>query len=154
MKELLLSQGKVTLVDDADFEWASKFKWSFDPKGYAFRNTKRPNRRIIYLHRVILKTEKGEVSDHINGNKLDNRKVNLRKCTTAQNIRNRKVGKNNTTGYKGISWNRRDSLWYAHVTLNRVSVYAGCGKTKEIAAKAYNKKAQELHGAFALLNQL
>ncbi len=158
MKKILLSQGKYALVDDTDYEEVSKYKWSFDPKGYAFRNTDksipRKDRRIIYLHRQLLDAKKGEYCDHINGDKSDNRKINLRICTNAQNIQNRKIGKNNTTGYKGIQWHPQDKLWHAVITVNRKIISLKYWKTKKEAALAYNEGAIKYHGDFAKLNKI
>lgn len=154
MKKVPLSQGKFALVDDKDFVWVSQFKWSYDPKGYAFRNTQRPNRRIFYLHRAILEAKKGEYCDHINGDKLDNRRENLRLCTNAQNVQNRRLGKNNTSGFKGVFWDKVASNWYVQITANRKVFCVGRTETKEEAALLYNKKALEFHGEFALLNKV
>jgi hypothetical protein len=158
VKKLKLSQNEYALVDNEDFEKVSKFKWSFDPKGYAFRNTDksvpRNLRRIIYLHREILDAQKGQYCDHINHNKLDNRRSNLRICTNAQNIQNRKIGKNNTNGYKGIQWHTQDKLWQASITVNKKRISLGYWKTAKLAALAYNEGAKKYHGEYALLNKI
>ena len=76
-----------------------------------------------YLHRFVLKAKKGENVDHINGNKLDNRKENLRKCTRSQNFANRKKYTNNTSGYKGVS--KHGNKWQADIQINGKSKYLG-----------------------------
>lgn len=155
MKRIPLSRGQYAIIDEFDFLLVSRYKWSFDPKGYAFRNNgKRPYRRIVYMHRELLDAKKGEYCDHINGDKLDNRRSNLRICTNAQNIRNRKKGVNNTSGYKGIFWNYRYNKWYVQITVDGKRIYCGCSKSKEEAASMYNAKAKIYHGEFALLNSL
>ena len=107
MKKIKLTQGKYALVDDADFEMVSKFKWSYDPKGYAFTNFgKRPHRRVLFLHRFIMGEPKDKECDHINNDKLDNRRENLRICTRFENSCNRKLFKN-ITGYKGVYYDKK-----------------------------------------------
>lgn len=158
MKKIELTQGKFATVDDGDYEIVSNHKWSFDPKGYAFRNTDksvpRNQRRIIYLHRQLLDAKKGEYCDHANGDKLDNRRENLRICTNAQNIQNRKIGKNNTSGYKGVFWHNRDKLWFSRLMVNGKSIILKYSKDKKEVARAYNEAAIKYHGEFAKLNTI
>ena len=90
--------------------------------------------------------------DHINGNPLDNRKSNLRICTNAENQRNRGVNKNNTSGYKGVCWAKQNKKWKARIKHNGKLIHLGYYKDKEEAARAYDKKAKELHGEYAYLN--
>ena len=90
--------------------------------------------------------------DHINGNPLDNRKSNLRICTNAENQRNKGVYKNNKSGYKGVHWFKRDKKWQAQIKHNNKSIHIGLYEDKEEAARAYDKKAKELHGNFKNLN--
>lgn len=89
-KEIQLTQGKVTLVDDEDYEWLSQWKWcAKDGRNgnfYAFRASKN---KSTYMHRLILDTPKGKVTDHINGNGLDNRRINLRICSYRENSHNK-----------------------------------------------------------------
>lgn len=95
-----------------------------------------------------------EQVDHINGDGLDNRKSNLRICNGSQNRCNKGKPKNNTSGYKGVTWHTPNKKWVAQIAVNGKHSYIGSFKTKEEAAKAYNKKAKELHGEFARLNNL
>jgi len=90
--------------------------------------------------------------DHINGNPLDNRKSNLRICTHAENSNNTGPRKNNTSGYKGVYWAKRNKRWLAQITHNGKQVYIGHYKDKEEAARAYDAKAKEFQGEFAYLN--
>jgi len=97
------------MVDDEDYEYINRWKW-YIFKGtntfYATRTLPRVNGKHlnINMHRVILQTPDGMYVDHINGNGLDNRGVNLRNCTRSQNQHNRGKSRNNTSGYKGVSW--------------------------------------------------
>ena len=92
MKEIPLTQGKSTIVDDEDHEMLSQYRWCFNAKtGYAYRLTPMP-RRSVYMHRQILGvTDRYIEVDHIDGNKLDNRKDNIRAGTRSQNQQNQKI---------------------------------------------------------------
>ena len=121
--------------------------WYYPPNG------PRTRRKVkLYIHRLIMDAPKGMDVDHINGNPLDNRKSNLRICTHAENQRNKGAYKNNTSGYKGVSWYKRDKKWIAGIKHNNKGIYIGLFEDKEEAARAYDKKAKELHGEFAYLN--
>jgi hypothetical protein len=108
------------------------------------------------LARYIMNCPKGMVVDHINGNRLDNRKSNLRICTQFQNTKNRFKSRSNKSGYKGVSFFKAKyplkKPWVAEIVYNYKRISLGYFYTKEDAAKAYNKKAIELFGEFAKLN--
>jgi len=147
-----LTQGKVALVDDADFEWLNAFKWYYD-KGYAVRNIGTwPRRKKERMHRVILGTPGGMETDHINGDKLDNRRGNLRVCSHAENLCN--VGRyiNNSSGFKGVAWHKQTAKWQARIMVNGHSKQLGCFDTAEEAAHAYDEACINLHGDFARKN--
>jgi hypothetical protein len=150
MKEIPLTQGKFALVDDEDFEWLSQWRWHFDHKGYAIRDTQE---HTIYMHRLIANIPEGLFTDHINGNGLDNRRKNLRPCNTAQNSANQRIRKDNTSGYKGVTWDTERKIWAAQChTVGRKHIFLGRFENIEDAARAYDKKAIELHGEFARTN--
>ena len=156
MKRKPLTQGKYATVDDADYEALSRFKWYFN-NGYARRNKKPRGVGLLHMHRVIANTPNGMFTDHINGNKLDNRRENLRVCTHSLNKANRGKPKNNTSGFKGVFYqkdHRRKKPWTAHITVKRKSIALGYFSTKHEAALAYNKAAKELFGEFARPNVL
>ena len=114
MREILLTKGKVALVDDDIFEKLNQYKWQYHGKGYAIRSvTEHGKNRGILMHREILKTPEGMETDHRNGNKLDNQRCNLRVCTAVQNRRNRAATKSNTSGYKCVYWDKRRKNWQA-----------------------------------------
>ena len=92
---------------------------------------------------------KGMSVDHINGNKLDNRKSNLRICTHAENLRNLKKAKNNTSGFKGVSWYSKSKKWRAVITFGGKYHHLGLFVKKQDAIDAYNQKAKEYFGQFA-----
>lgn len=109
----------------------------------------------IGIHRLIMKVNNSKLSvDHINGNGLDNRKENLRICSHKENLRNSRKPKNNTSGYKGVSWDKSRNRWKAYIIFDYKFKYLGRFKIKKDAALAYNKAAKDLFGEFAKLNDL
>ena len=161
MKEIILTQGKVALVDDEDFDFINQFKWYAAKQNpinnwYAFRlvyiNNKPAN---IMMHREIIKTPDGMETDHINHNGLDNRRCNLRVCTNYQNQANRKKRMTQSTSkYKGVSWKKSEGRWIANIRINGVNKYLGSYKNEKEAALAYNKALNNSFGDFALLNDV
>ena len=158
-KEIILTQGKVTIVDNEDYDYLMQWKWQFH-NGYARRTqhicmigTKRIKKQIA-LHRIVLNNPDGLQVDHINGNRLDNRKENLRVCTCAENVRNRSTPSNNTSGFKGVFWDKRMKKWQAQISADSKTIRLGYFTSTIEAAKAYNIAATELHGQFAKINQI
>lgn len=157
MKEIRLTQGKVTLVDDRNFGWLNQWKWYFHHTGYAVRNqwnsvTKK--RYMIFMHRLILNTPKGFEADHINQNKLDNQRSNLRIATHSQNQSNGDAYQNNTSGYKGVHWDKKAKKWDARIQVTGKRIRLGAYEKKWVAALAYNIAAIGYRGKFARLNVL
>lgn len=154
-RKVPLSQGKFALVDDADFERVSQFKWTYD-KGYAFRHVYRRDAdgkwrgRKVSLHNFVMGAEQGDLIDHINRDPLDNRRCNLRRATKAQN--NANSGPRGNAQYKGVTYHQRDGRWLAQITSGKTKRHLGNFCTAEAAAKAYDKAAFELWGQFAYLN--
>lgn len=148
MKEIPLTQGKVAIVDDEDFEWLSQWRWYFKG-GYACRSDKR---LTIRMHRLILATQEGDFCDHVDGDRLNNQKSNLRLCTFAENMFNKGAYRTNTSGFKGVVWEKESQKWAARIALNKKRITIGRFHTKEQAALAYNEAALKYHGAFAHLN--
>lgn len=122
--------------------------WSPDAYGYA------ENKNGKKLHRLIMNAPKGMSIDHINGDKSDNRKSNLRICTNSENLRNRGSQSNNTSGYKGVSWSKELKKWRTQICINKKHIHVGLFKDKIEAAKAYNEAAIKYHGEFAKLNEI
>lgn len=149
MEKIKLTKGKYTTIDDCDYERVSAYNWYFDSQGYA--SITRFHGRIR-LHRFIMAPAKGEVIDHIDGDKLNNTRANLRICTRGQNTINQKVRKDNSSGYKGVSL-MHGQYWRAYIGRGcSRQRHLGVFKTKEDAARAYDKAAKELWGEFAKLN--
>lgn len=150
MKEIELSSGQTALVDDEDFELLSKHRWYLTKKGYAYRSHRANGQpRTMRMHRQILGAPPDKQVDHINGNRLDNRKANLRLVTSQQNRMNSKKRANSRSGLKGVIWDATHSRWLAAVTLNGNRYNLGVFPTPEAAHEAYKAKAKELFGEFA-----
>lgn len=156
--EVRLTKGYTTQIDDVDADLA-RFKWQVFVLGtwaYAVRGTpkngKQPSGR---LHRLILGRILGrdllgsEYVDHIDGDPLNNRRSNLRVCTLAQNSHNAKRRKDNTSGYKGVYFDKSKKKWRAHIKLNNKRKMLGMFKTAEEAYERYCAAAKELFGEFA-----
>jgi hypothetical protein len=140
-KLLLLSRGYFTLVDDEDFEWASKVKWSAMVTGSrvsARRMVCRDGRRVpVHLSREILGAAAGEVVDHINGDSLDNRRANLRPASVAQNAQNRRsADPRSKTGVRGVIWEPRRQRYRAIAKVQGKQFYFGDFPTIEQAERA------------------
>lgn len=150
MKRIPLTKGKFAIIDDEDFDLVSKYKWCFS--NYAKRHKPRPSKGWILMHRLICGAKAGQYVDHINKNKLDNRKDNLRICTHAENDRNRGVAKNNMTGFKGVSWRPNRGKFRARIKVSYREFCLGHFITAREAAETYNKAALIYHGEFASLN--
>lgn len=159
MKKIRLTRGTEAIVDDIDFD-LSDYRWR-ENIGYAVREirpdgTKR-SRTSQYMHRVILERivgrglHRGELCDHINRDGLDNRRCNLRLVNKSQNNANgvKKSGK-----YKGVTFIKKLDKWRAQIMKNYKQIHIGCFDTEIEAAKAYNEKATELFGEYALLNEV
>ncbi len=159
MKTIPLSQRKVTIVDDGDFEELSKYKWHAhkDHSGrfYAVRNVRRSDGGWTTqpMHRVILgETDPKIQIDHISGDGLDNRRSNLRVATHSQNMRNRGKTKLNTSGYKGVTCNR--NKWQTKIHHQGKTIHGGRFDTPIAAAAFYNWMALRFHGPYARLNEV
>ncbi len=138
MRYINLTKGKRVIVDNEDFEWLSQWRWYYHNLGYAVRG------KGIYMHKLINKTPDGFQTDHINRNKLDNRKKNLRTVNQTQNRYNIGLQKNNTSGYKGVIWNKDKKLWFACIYKNSKRIYLGSSKDI-IEAYTFRKQAERIY---------
>lgn len=138
-------QGKFAIVDAADYDELSKHSWSIQGKGYIGSS-------IGSLHRVIMKTPAGMDTDHINGNRLDNRRCNLRIATRSQNNANNHNQRTGTSSkYRGVCLDWRSGKWLAQITHEKRNIRIGIFDIEEDAARARDGAAIALHGEFASL---
>jgi len=140
-------------IDAQDKEKVFKYNWRLqNNNGRKYVDV--VGRKHLFLHRYILNPPKNMIVDHINGDLLDNRRCNLRICTIQQNSMNRRIGKNNTSGFKGVSKIKRKFVdrWTATIEHNQKSIFLGIYKTKLKAAKAVDNAYKKYFGEFARLN--
>lgn len=146
-----LNQGKAALVDGADYESLAIHKW-FLCAGYARRNEMNDWKLTrIYMHRAILGLVAGDPRrvDHINGDRLDNRRANLRVCTHQENIWNSRISRNNECGFKGVHLIKETGRYRASITVAGKSIHLGCAATKKAAHALYMDAANKFYGEFA-----
>lgn len=146
-----LSGGKFALIDDNAPEEITLHKWQFDGR-YAMRFEKTAEGKFkkIFLHRAIANPDKGFQVDHINHNKLDCRRENLRICTHSENMQNRKPKKSKR--FKGVQYYPKNNKFGARITANGKTKFLGLFSKAEDAAKAYDAAALSLFGEFARVN--
>jgi hypothetical protein len=157
MRELLLTQGKVARVDDADYPLLSQWKWGYLPNkrsGYAVRwETRGGVRRTIYMHRQIMGAERGQLVDHEDGDGLNNQRYNLRMANETQNLANRPT-RERTIAYRGVYPNNKGRTlpYKAQIKAYCRNWHLGSYLTQEQAARAYDRAALHFFGSFARLN--
>jgi hypothetical protein len=157
MIRIPLSRGLFALIDDEDAALA-EFKWSAQGGGgrimYAARNARQPDgtRKNVRLHRLIMGAPPDMFVDHINGDGLDCRRANLRLATNQQNLANQQRSLNNTSGYKGVTWDRQGRRWRAQIRVHGRNRCLGLFDTAEKAALAYDEAAIRGFGEFARPN--
>jgi len=159
MATFQLLNGELATVDDQDLPLVETHTWHLHSNGYVIRTTGTQFERTVHwLHRIIAGTPDGMVTDHIDGNKLNNCRSNLRVVTSAKNSFNRQISKceSKTSQFKGVNWHKSNKKWRAviksiedRITKQR---HLGYFSNELEATKAYNKAAIMLFGEFAKLN--
>ena len=133
------------IVGLEDVDRIKDFKWYLDTKGYA--KSSRGNKNL-FMHNLFIKFD-GKVTDHINGNPLDNRRSNLRAITNTENIRHRvNLNKNNTSGHIGVYWNKRRQRWYACIMVDGRSINLGSSTNLEEAIAMRKAGEDKYFGEF------
>lgn len=140
-------EGKYAIVDKEDYAELRKFNWHITGAGYAAYSRKVNGKTVVHLmHREILGNLAAEHTDHINRDRLDNRKENLKPCTASENAANNRVRSDSSTGHKGIYWMKKKNLYRATTTKNGVIHYIGKFKKLDDAVFAHRIKFKEIHG--------
>lgn len=155
-----LNNGYVSWVDDADADRIAAHKWyaldasrgSGKPRWYAVTDIAKVK---TYMHRFIMRAEVGSIVDHIDNDKMNNRRINLRICPRghSDNGANRiKQIAPSSSSFKGVSWQRQARKWFARITFEGRTISLGLHESEAGAARAYDAMARELFGAFARTN--
>ena len=148
-KEIPLTQGKIAIVDDEDFELVIQYKW----RSHKGRNTfYARSDKVGYLHKFIMSPDQGMQIDHRDGNGLNCIRSNLRIATCSQNATNAGVRKNNTSGYKGVHFKKNEGKYEAYITYNGKRIGLGLYEDSRDAAHAYDHAAREYFGEFSKTN--
>jgi hypothetical protein len=156
MAAIYTTSGHIIHVDDVDYEMANSYDWHISHNGYAIRRVRYTpsgtRKKVVYLHKEIFgPVPCGFEIDHINGDKLDDRRSNLRKATRSQNNGNTKPRTGCSSRFKGVAWHNR-GYWWAYINKDGKRHNLGYYDDEVEAAKAYNNAALELFGPFARLN--
>ena len=142
MKKIPLTKGQFAIVDDEDYEWLNERSWCYS-HGYALRGTNSGKR--IYMHREINNTPEGLETDHINRDKLDNRRSNLRTANRSMNSANHSAHRHNITGIKGVVLDKRTRLYRAQIGVDGKRIHLGYFKDVEQAKQARGKAEKIYH---------
>jgi len=145
-----LTKDRFAIIDREDAEKLLGYSWMFHG-GYARRAEKG---KIVHMHRLLMDCPDEFEVDHINRNKLDNRKANLRIVTRQQNMFNKTGYAETSSRFKGVSWHSKDKLWHAQIRHDTKIKFIGAFEVEETAAAAYNHYAQLLFKEFAVLNEV
>lgn len=136
-----------TRIDGADYDAVKGIRWKLSRDGYAVKESYGSG--YSNMHRVLMQPPSHLFVDHIDGNKLDNRRCNLRLATPSQNAHNRGPSRNNTSGFKGVIYVKREKKWRAKMTVQGKPIQIGDFKNKDDAVRAYAAASEKYHGEFA-----
>jgi hypothetical protein len=149
MREIPLTQGQLTIVDDEDYDHLIQWKWFASKLSGKYYATRARSGRVghMFMHREILSAPQKIECDHKNGSTLDNRRENLRMCSTAQNQHNSRKHIDNTSGVKGVDF--LNGKWRARISVNGIRKWLGRFSNIEDAAAAREAASKIYHGEFA-----
>jgi hypothetical protein len=146
-----LTRGAFALVDDADYSWLSQWRWRLNSHGYAIRSITVEDHEVHFsMHRVIMNARRGQFVDHIDHNRLNNTRANLRFVTRQQNMRYRRRFHNSSTSFKGVTF--MHGKWHVRIGLDGANIHLGFFDDLKTAAQVYDAAAKRLFGEFALPN--
>ena len=153
---IMLGYGRFALVDEDDMPELDRAKWGFHSGGYCKTTVGPAKKRVpLYMHRFISNPSEDMAVDHINHNKLDNRRANLRHCTYSQNCaHNPRRSHNKASQFKGVRRSMRSDSFQIRCILNGKETSKSGFKTEVEAAIAYNEWALKTFGEFAQLNEI
>lgn len=157
MKLIPLSRGLFAKVDDTDYDWLIQWKWSAlksDRVGVFYVVRTNSDNKMLYMHRVILELKPESLGDHRDGDGLNNQRSNLRISDVGKNSKNQRKRKDNSSGFKGVTFSRAAGRWMAQIVADGKYRYLGLHSTARDAALAYNAAALLLHGDFANINEV
>ena len=154
-----LTQGKHARINESDYGRVSLIEWYAIKQHGAFYagsqiSDENGKKVQISMHRWILNASPEVEVDHIDGDGLNNTRANIRIAKHKDNAKNRKLHRNNTSGYKGVSWHKRSQMWMAYITSDKKRRHLGYFFDLDEAARVYNAAASALHGTFARPNSL
>lgn len=144
--------GKVAMVDDEKYEVLNQHRWRGQKGGRTIYAVTKIEGEQKFMHHLVMNTSTEQKIDHKNGNGLDNQKDNLRLCTHAENMRNRRKRDSASSKYIGVCWSKVSQKWTSEVRSNNERYNLGVFEVEEEAAYNRDLKAKELHGKFASLN--
>lgn len=148
-----LTQGQLARIDSADVPIIEGRSWCANQSGSTFYAMANLNGKGVLMHRLIVDARPGEITDHMNGDGLDNRRCNLRICTNSQNMANRTgLPSNNKTGYLGVYPYKKTTRFFARVNHGKSAFFSKSFPTAEEAARERDRMAKEIFGEFARLN--
>ena len=158
MREIILTDNQIALVDNVDFEHLNQFRWfpvrrrKVTYAGRSVWSDTKQQPRVVLMHCDLMNPPPKLMVDHQDHNGLNNQRSNLRICSNSENLCNRPKPCHNTSGYKGVIINHKRNAIYGRIRKNGIEYHLGTFQTVEEAARAYDVKALELHGEFAYLN--
>ncbi len=150
MKTIPVGRDRAALVDDEDYEVLAGLAWHMSRSGYARHSYS--STRQVYMHTLVLKPKPRQQIDHVNGDRLDNRRANLRHCSPLQNHWNRQPSGKNPSGFKGVTFSRHHGKWQAQIRHCGQRIFLGHFSTPQAAARAYDAAAIAYFGDFARTN--
>ena len=150
-KKILITRGQIVTVDEQDYQELSQYRW-YLIDGFAARTIKKDNKRTtIYMHRVIMDAPIGISVYHINHNKLDNQRENLRLVKGSARMHRRPSVKHSSK-YRGVYWCKDKRKWIAEIKVYKKQIRLGRFEVEKDAAVAYDEAARKYYGSLARTN--